>query len=80
MLEFARLLSPVDDPACRMYEVGAHPPAGLVHVKVTVVPLDEASNPLGAFGALTHALVPTMRIDSFEGPLRPPAFCARTRT
>jgi hypothetical protein len=64
--------------------VGVHPPIGkppdgALHVNVTVLPLTAPVNPLGAPGALVQALVSTVRIDSFEGALRPPAFCARTR-
>ena len=60
--------------------MGAQPPTEGIHVSVTAVPLADVTSPPGAFGALVQALVPTIRIDSLEGALTPPTFCARTRT
>jgi hypothetical protein len=47
---------------------------------VTVLPVATVTRPLGAFGALVHAVEPTVRIDSFEGALWPYALTARTLT
>src|SRR5215470_5590766 len=61
------------------YPVGAQLPAGAVHASVTVDPLVDTLNPAGAPGA--HEPPPlTVTITSFDGPLTPAPFFARTRT
>jgi len=49
---FATLSSPLDDPACSTYEVGAPPTVGGVHVSTTVWPVTFAASPVGAAGGL----------------------------
>src|SRR5262245_41328802 len=81
VLTVARSLRPDCEPAWMMYDVGAHPPAGALHMNVTVVPLTVAASPLGAPGSDVHApLDPIGTTTSLDAALTPPAFCARTRT
>lgn len=81
VFEVAMLLRPDAVPACRMYVVGAHPPAGAFHDICNVDPLTNPPKPLGAFGAFVQPPPePTTRTASLEGgPLTPPALSARTR-
>jgi hypothetical protein len=62
------------------YEVGAQPPPGGFHVKVTVPPFTADARPVGAPGVPAHGPPPTETTTSLDGALNPLAFCARTRT
>ena len=61
--------------------LGAQPPVGAFQKSVTVAPIIEAVRLTGAPGAPLHGPPPpTTIVTSFDGPLVPAAFLARTRT
>jgi hypothetical protein len=78
--KFARLLSPVDDPASTIYDVIG--PALEFHSSVTVDPLTEKLRPPGALGGVQADTEPplTATASSLDGGPRPAAFAARTLT
>jgi hypothetical protein len=55
-------------------------PVAAPHASVTVDPLTEAIGSPGASGGPAHGERPIVNCTSFDGPLRPFAFDARTRT
>ena len=74
VLKFARLVPPRDDPACSTYDEGGQPPEGGVQVNVTALPVDEAVNPVGGFGAAVQLEAVTVTTTSFEAALVPALF------
>ena len=72
------LPAPLALPASITYDSA---PATAFHVSVTVFPVADAPNPAGAAGAGQGPPPPsTTIVTSFDGPLLPSAFRARTRT
>ena len=77
----ARLVNPELEPASRMYDVAAHPPAGACHARVMDVPFTVDVSPVGASGGVAHvSTLRTVTVVSLDAPLVPLALRARTRT
>jgi hypothetical protein len=78
--KLARLLAPGDEPASMIYVVGAHPPTGAAHVKVTENPLTIAVKLSGAPGLPLQGPTETLTTISPDEAPTPELFLARTRT